>query len=295
MRKYCGIACRRLGQRPAPDPLRALAALGGDQRQQRETDDGERRRPRRAPRAAGLARSAATAPSAPAGTRRSSASTAPAHRQARRRPCVAGSARRSSPHEAQHRQRAHEHEQPVCARLLRVPHEQRVDCDERRADQRGAATGELLADRPDDGHGEDAGERRGQPQGQRAVAEQSRVGPGEQVPQRRRVLGWTTARSVAPRPLCRTCTGVKASSYQKLCWSSVTRRSTAASTISAASGHHWGIRRALATAGGGAAATAFTVRTPAAALAGRSSRSGKFAGCRSAAAGTSRRARCAGH
>ena len=50
----------------------------------------------------------------------------------------------------------------------------------------------------------------------------------------------TTERSVAPRLACSTCTGVYASSYQKLCRSSVLRRSAAASTTNAASGHHSG-------------------------------------------------------
>src|SRR6202041_3157253 len=49
---------------------------------------------------------------------------------------------------------------------------------------------------------------------------------------------------------CRTCTGVKASSYQKLCRSSVARRRAAASSVSAASGHHGGSARAGAGCGG---------------------------------------------
>ena len=50
----------------------------------------------------------------------------------------------------------------------------------------------------------------------------------------------TTERSVAHRLGCSTCTGVNASSYQKLCRSSVDRRRAAARIVSAASGHHAG-------------------------------------------------------
>ena len=91
-------------------------------------------------------------------------------------------------HEAEHRQGREEHEQAVGARLLRIPHEQRVDRDERGTDQGRAAPGQLDGDRPHDGHRGDPGERRGQPQRERAVAEQAHVDPGQQVPQRRRVL-----------------------------------------------------------------------------------------------------------
>ena len=64
-----------------------------------------------------------------------------------------------------------------------------------------------------------------------------------------------TACSVATRLGCRTCTGVKASSYQKLCRSSVEKRSAAASSVRAASGHHAGSSAAaLAAAAAGAAA-----------------------------------------
>ena len=52
-------------------------------------------------------------------------------------------------------------------------------------------------------------------------------------------------RSVAVRLECSTCTGVKASSYQKLCRSSVESRSAAASSVSAASGHQAGRRAAV--------------------------------------------------
>src|SRR5262249_25962559 len=54
--------------------------------------------------------------------------------------------------------------------------------------------------------------------------------------------GGTNERQVAPRRGCRTWTGVKASSYEKLWRSSVARRSAAASRVSAASGHQSGQR-----------------------------------------------------
>ena len=94
------------------------------------------------------------------------------------------------------------------ARLLRVPHEQRVDGDQRRAQRSPcAAPGELAADRPRDGHRRDPGERRGQPQRDRAGAEHARVRPLEHVPERRLFSVWTTERSVAPRLGCRHVDG----------------------------------------------------------------------------------------
>jgi hypothetical protein len=47
----------------------------------------------------------------------------------------------------------------------------------------------------------------------------------------------TTLWSVAPSEARSTCTGVNASSYQKLCEPSVARRRTAASAVIATSGH----------------------------------------------------------
>ncbi len=76
---------------------------------------------------------------------------------------------------------------------------------------------------------------------------------------------WTTERSVAPRLAWSTWTGVNASSYQKLCRSSVDRRSAAASSVSAASGHHAGSAERLAAvswAAAGAATASLTGRLP---------------------------------
>src|SRR3984893_8141869 len=106
---------------------------------------------------------------------------------------------------------------------------------------------------------------------------------------------WTIARSVAHRLRCRTWTGANASSYQKLCRSSVDRRSAGARSTRAARAPH-PARLDLA---GNAVAVALEpagLRTGTVLLLrpGRSSRSGTGAGLRDWAAGTSRCARRGG-
>ena len=213
-------------QRPAPDPLRAVAALRGDQRQQRRADDRERRD--RGQRGALRVRGsqAATAPSGSAGTRRSSGCTSASA------PVSANSAMRrgvGSPpraQEAQHRERRHQHEQPVRARLLRVPHEQRVDGDERRAHDRRAARRRARARSPT----RPAPSR--SPRAPRAGAARprrcrARASPPTRAGTRAAASSPCARPSAASRTgsACRTCTGVNASSYQKLCRSSVDSRS----------------------------------------------------------------------
>jgi SAM-dependent methyltransferase len=60
---------------------------------------------------------------------------------------------------------------------------------QRSGDQRSAAAGQLVADSPHDRHRRRSGQRRGQAQRDLAGAQHTRVGPLDQVPEGRRILG----------------------------------------------------------------------------------------------------------
>src|SRR6202044_3667960 len=100
----------------------------------------------------------------------------------------------------------------------------------------------------------------------------------------------TTDRSVDQRLGCRTCNGVNASSYPKLCRSTVEGRSAAAASVTAASGHHDLSELLLRTedtpASGARAAVLIAGTAPAPR---RSIRSARCARLRSTGAGTSLR------
>jgi hypothetical protein len=90
--------------------------------------------------------------------------------------------------EAEHRQCRQQHEQRVCASLLRVPDEQGVHRNQRGGYERGAAPRQLPSDPPRHRDRRHASERRRESQRDRARAEQTRPRPDQDVPERRGVL-----------------------------------------------------------------------------------------------------------
>ena len=101
--------------------------------------------------------------------------------------------------EEQKRERRHQHEQRVRARLLRVPDEERVERDERRRDQPGARRVEPHARRsPRDGHSQRPEQRRQRPETGLAVAERFLPQPDEHVVERRRGLVARDSRQHVP-------------------------------------------------------------------------------------------------
>jgi len=150
-----------------------------------------------------------------AGTPRSSGSAAPATRSGRRPPSR-GAWLTLRAQEAQHRQGREQNEQRIRARLLGV-HTSSGFTATRRAHTSGAAPGELVepiahAMR----HGGHPGERREQAQRDGAVCRARAYRPLATYKPARWFSVCTTACNVCARPGRSTCTGVNASSYQRL-------------------------------------------------------------------------------
>ena len=200
--------------------------------------------------------------------------------------------------EAQHRERGGQHEQPVGARLLRVPHEQRVDRHERRAARSPRAGPRARGRSP----------RRRAPwrcrRARRAAAARPRRCRAtresthcEQVPERRAVLGVDDRAQRGPEARVQHVHGrerlvvpealqVERGEAQHR-GEQRERRQRPPARQAAAS------RRPCRAGAAARLARPRSSRAHPARRRRRSSRSGRRAGLRSAAAGTSRRARCA--